>query len=39
MRFSGYEVEKKRLLRTVAMQKTNEIVVPRKITTPKSQRA
>ena len=25
MRFAGYEVEKKRLLRTVAMRKTNEI--------------
>ena len=25
MRFSGYEVEKKRLLRTTAMQKINEI--------------
>ena len=27
MRFAGYEVEKKRLARTVAMRKTNEIVV------------
>ena len=26
MRFAGYEVEKKRLLRTVAMQNANEIV-------------
>ena len=26
MRFAGYEVEKKRLLRTVAMQTSNEIV-------------
>jgi hypothetical protein len=26
MRFSGYEVEKKRLSRTVAMQNANEIV-------------
>ena len=25
MRFSGYEVEKKRLLRTLAMRKTSEI--------------
>jgi hypothetical protein len=26
MRFAGYEVEEKRLLRTVAMQNSNEIV-------------
>ena len=26
MRFSGYEVEKKRLLRTLAMRKANKIV-------------
>ena len=26
MRFSGYEVEKKRLLRTLAMRKSNKIV-------------
>jgi hypothetical protein len=36
MRFSGYEVEKKRLSHTAAMQKTNEIVGPKKITTHKS---
>jgi hypothetical protein len=27
MRFAGYEVEKKRLLRTLVMQKPDEIVV------------
>jgi hypothetical protein len=36
MRFSGYEVEKKRLPHTAAMQKTNEIVILKKISTPKS---
>jgi hypothetical protein len=39
MRFSGYEVEKKRLSHTAAMQKTNEIVDLKRIMTPKSQRA
>jgi hypothetical protein len=39
MRFSGYEVEKKRLSHTVAMQKTNEIVAIEKISTPKSTQA
>jgi hypothetical protein len=38
MRFSGYEVEKKRLSHTEAMQKPNEIVGLKKIATPKSQR-
>jgi hypothetical protein len=37
MRFSGYGVEKTRPLHTVAMQKTNEIVDPKEIGTPKSQ--
>jgi hypothetical protein len=36
MRFSGYEVEKKRLSRTVAMQKSNEIDGLKEILTPKS---
>jgi HAMP domain-containing protein len=36
MRFAGYEVEKKRLSHTVAMQMTNEIVALKKISTPKS---
>jgi hypothetical protein len=39
MRFSGYEVEKKRFSHTEAMQKTNEIVAPKKISTPKSTQA
>jgi len=39
MRFSGYEVEKKRLSHTVAMQKSNEIVSLKEIATPKGLRA
>jgi hypothetical protein len=39
MRFSGYEVEKKRLSHTAAMQKTNEIVAPKEISTPKNLQA
>jgi hypothetical protein len=39
MRFAGYEVEKKRLSRTAAMQKRNEIVGWKEIKTPKSLRA
>jgi hypothetical protein len=39
MRFSGYEVEKKRLSHTAAMQKSNEIVDPKEIGTPKGLRA
>ncbi|MFN9509658.1 MAG: hypothetical protein ACK6AO_11655 [Planctomycetota bacterium] len=39
VRFSGYGVEKKRLLHTAAMQETNEIVDPKKIATPKSLQA
>jgi hypothetical protein len=39
MRFAGYDVEKKRLLRTAAMQKSNEIDGLKEIRTPKSQRA
>jgi hypothetical protein len=36
MRFSGYEVEKKRLLRTTAMQKINEIDGLRQSRRPKA---
>jgi hypothetical protein len=36
MRFSGYEVEKKRLSHTAAMQKSNEIDGLKEILTPKS---
>jgi hypothetical protein len=39
MRIAGYEVEKKRLSHTAAMQKTNEIVALKEISTPKSQQA
>jgi hypothetical protein len=39
MRFTGYEVEKKRLSHTAAMQKSNEIDSLKEIKTPKSQRA
>jgi hypothetical protein len=39
MRFSGYEVEKKRLSHTEAMQKTNEIVGLNGIVTSKGLRA
>jgi len=35
MRFSGYGVEKKRLSRTVGIQKSNEIVGLKEILTPK----
>jgi hypothetical protein len=35
MRFSGYEVEKKRLSRTVAMQNANEIVGLGKLKRPR----
>jgi hypothetical protein len=38
MRFSGSGVEKKRLLRTEAMQKSNEIDGLKEILTPKSLR-
>jgi hypothetical protein len=36
MRFSGYEVVKKRLFRTTAMQKSNELDGLKEILTPKS---
>jgi hypothetical protein len=35
MRFAGYEVEKKRLSRTVAIQNANEIVGPEKLKRPR----
>jgi hypothetical protein len=39
MRFTGYQGEKKRLSQTVAMQKTNEIVAPKEISTSKNPQA
>jgi hypothetical protein len=39
MRLTGYELEKKRPPHTVAMQKTNEIVARKKISTPKNLQA